>query len=187
MNRLNGLIPLQLHHQIREATIRLHQLRRRTDKPIRQLAHTAKKAILENPLGLIHEIRKLYREAINTILVARRGGDFGNDDRPAVSGMHSFQVLDAGFAIGAVVVQANVVRWVGGDEVHELLEPSLPILIIRHRWSYEFLPPVSSQWHHLVVPCLRRALGCDVVLIRLVEEMDDGLVAVEDVLPVAAG
>lgn len=37
------------------------------------------------------------------------------------------------------------------------------------------------------MPRLRRALRCDVVLVRLVEEMDDGLVAVENVLPVAAG
>ena len=37
------------------------------------------------------------------------------------------------------------------------------------------------------MPSLRRALRTDVVLIRFVEEMDDGLVAVEDILPVAAG
>lgn len=37
------------------------------------------------------------------------------------------------------------------------------------------------------MPRLRRALRGDVVLVGLVEEMDDGLVAVEDVLPVATG
>ena len=37
------------------------------------------------------------------------------------------------------------------------------------------------------MPSLRRALRRDVVLVGLVEEVDDGLVGVEDVLPVAAG
>ena len=37
------------------------------------------------------------------------------------------------------------------------------------------------------MPSLRCALRGNVVFIRLVEEMDDGLVAVEDILPVAAG
>ena len=186
MNRLNRLIPLQLHHQVREATIRLHQLRRRTDESISQLTHAAKKAVLENPLRLIHKVGELNRKAIDTILIARDGGDLRNDYRLAVTGMYSFQVLNADVAIGAVVVEANVVRWVGRGEVHELLEPSLPIFVIRDRGSYEFLSPMLSQRHHLGMPSLRRALGGDIVLIRLVEEMDDGLVAVEDVLPVAA-
>ena len=37
------------------------------------------------------------------------------------------------------------------------------------------------------MPRLRSALRRDIILIRLIEEMDDGLVAVEDILPVGAG
>ena len=101
--------------------------------------------------------------------------------------MHTFQIPNAIIAIGAVVMETQIIRWVRGDEMHELLEPSLPILVIRHGRTYEFLPPVSSQRHHLIVPSQRGALGGDVVLVGFVEEMDDGLGGVEDVLPVAAG
>lgn len=37
------------------------------------------------------------------------------------------------------------------------------------------------------MPRLRRALRWDAVLVGFVKEVDDGLVAIEDVLPVAAG
>ena len=106
MNRLNRLIPLQFHHQIREPPIRLHQLRRRTDKPVRQLTHAAEEAILEDPLRLIHEVSKLDGKAVDTGLVARNGCDLGNDDGLAVSRVHPLQILNAGVAIGAVVVEA---------------------------------------------------------------------------------
>lgn len=187
MNWLDGLIPLQFHHQIGEPPIRLHQLRRGTHKPIRQLTHAAKESILEDPLRLIHKVGKLNREAIHTSLIARGRCDLRNDDGPAVSSVHGFQVANALVAVGTVVVEADVVRWGGRSKVHELFEPSLPILIVGHRGTHEFLPPVLSQRHHLVVPSLRRALRSYVVLVGLVEEMDDGLLAVEYILPVSTG
>lgn len=104
-----------------------------------------------------------------------------------VSGLHAFEVLNAGITVGAVVVKSDIIRRVRGDKVHELFEPSLPILVIRHRWPYQLLPFMLSQRYHLVMPRLRRALRRDIILVRLVEEMDDGLVAVEDILPIGAG
>ena len=100
--------------------------------------------------------------------------------------MHSFEVLDAGITVGAVVVESDVIRRVRGDEMHELFEPFLPILVIGDRRPYQFLSLMLSQRYHLVMPRLRRALWRDGILIWLVEEMDDGLVAVEDILPVGA-
>ena len=104
-----------------------------------------------------------------------------------VSGLHAFEVLNAGITVGTVVVKSDIIRRVRGDKTHELFEPSLPILVIRDRWPNQLLPLMLSQRYHLVVPRLRRALRRDIILVRLVEEMDDGLVAVEDILPVGAG
>lgn len=187
MNRLNRLIPLQLHHQIRKAPIRLHQLRRRTHKPIRHLPHAAEEPILVYPLRLVHEVRKLNGESVHASLVARDGRDLGNYDGPAVARVHGFEVGDAGVAGGAVVVQADVVGRGGRGEGHEFGEPALAVVVVGDGGTGEFLPALLAQGHHLVVPCLRGALRRDAVLVGLVEEVDDGFVAVEDVLPVAAG
>lgn len=187
MNGLDRLIPLQLHHQIRKPPIRLHQLRRRTHKPIRQPPHGAEKPILEDPLRLIHPIGQLDREAVHAGFVPRDGRDLRDDDGSAVVRVHGFEVLDAGVAVGAVVVEADEIGRGGGDEAHEFLEPSLAVFVVGDGGADEFLPAVLAQGYHLVVPGLGRALGGDVVLVRFVEEVDDGLGAVEDVLPVAAG
>ena len=76
MKRLHRLLMLQLNHQLREPAIRPHQTRRRTDEPIRQLAHAPEKPILKHPLGLVHEIRQLDREAVDARLVPSDGRDF---------------------------------------------------------------------------------------------------------------
>ena len=186
MHRLNRLIPLQLHHQIRKPPIRLHQLRRRADEPIRQLPHAPEEPVLENPLRLVHPVGQLDREAVHARLIPRGGRDLRHDDRLAVARVHAFQVLDAGVAVGAVVVQAEVVGWGGGGEAHEFFEPALAGGVVGDGGADEFLPLVLAQGHHLRVPGLRGAWRRDVVLVGLVEEVDDGLRAVEDVLPVPA-
>ena len=187
VHRLNRLIPLQLHHQIIEPAIRLHQLRGRTHEPIRQLPHTPEKPILKHPLLLIHEIRHRNREPIHARLIPRNGRDFRHDEGFLVVGVHGLEVRDAGGGGGAVVMEADEVGRVGRDEGHELLEPALTILVIRHGRTDEFLAVVLTQGDHLVVPGLCGALRGDVVFIRLVEEVDDGFLAGEDVLPVLAG
>ena len=186
MNRLNRLISLQLHHQIREAPIRLHQPCVGADEPIRQLAHAPKEAILKHPVRLVHEVGQLDREAVHARLIPGHGRNLGHDDGPAVARVHALEVLDAGVAVGAVVVEPDVVGRVGGDEAHKLLEPLLAVGVVGHGRPDQLLAPMLPQRHHLVVPGLRRALRGDVVLVGLVEEVDDGLVAVEDVLPVRA-
>ena len=187
MNRLNRLIPLQLHHQIRKAPIRLHQSRLRTHKPIRQLPHRAKKPILKHPLRLIHEIGQLNRKPIHARLIPRNGRNLRHDDRLAVAGVHALQVSDARIAVGAVVMQTEIIRWVSGNEMHPFFEPALAGGVVGDGRGDEFFPPVGAQGYHLGVPGLGGALGGDVVLVGLVEEVDDGFVAVEDVLPVLAG
>ncbi len=187
MHRLNRLIPLQLHHQIRKPPIRLHQLRRRTHEPIRQLPHAAEKPVLEDPLRLVHPVGQLDREAVHARPVARDGRDLRHDDRQAVVRVHALQVLDARLAVGAVVVQAEVVGRGGGGQPHEFLEPVLAGGVVGDGGADELLALVLAQGHHLRVPGLRGAGGGDVVFVGLVEEVDDGLRAVEDVLPVAAG
>lgn len=177
---------LQLDLQLREPTIRLHQASRRTHKPVRQLPHAAEKPILKHPLRLIHEISHLDREAIHARLITGNGRDFGQNDGLAVFVVHVFQVLDAGVAIGAVVVESEVIGRIGRDEMHEVLQPLLAILIVRHGRTDEFLPPVLSQRDHLIMPGLRRALRADAVLVRFVEVVDDVFLGVEDVLPVLA-
>ena len=186
MDRLDRLIPLQLHHQIRKATIGLHELGGGTDEAIRQLAHAAEEAILEDPVGLVHEICQLDGEAVDAGVVAGGGGDLGHDEGLVVAGVHGFEILDAGVAVGAVVVEAEVVGRGGGDEGHELGEPALAIVVVGDGGADELLPVVLAQGHHLRVPGLRGAGGRDVVLVRLVEEVDDGSRAVEDVAPVVA-
>lgn len=187
MHRLNRLIPLQLHHQIRKPPIRLHQPRRRTDEAIRQLPHAAKEPILEDPLRLVHKVGQSDREAVHAGGIPGDGRDLGHDDRATVAGVHALEVPNASVAVGAVVVEADVVGRVGGGEAHEVFEPALAVLVVGDGGPDEFLAPVPSQGHHLAVPGLRRALRGDVVLVGLVEEVDDGFVALEYVLPVAAG
>lgn len=158
MHRLHRLLLLQLNHQLREPPIRLHQTRRRTHKPIRQLPHASKEPILKHPLRLVHEIGQLDRKAVDARLIPCDGCDFRYDDRPAIFRVHVLEVLNAGVAIRAVVVQADIVGRVRGDEMHELLQPFLPILIIRHGGADQFFALVLSQRYHLIMPRLRRAL-----------------------------
>lgn len=84
-------------------------------------------------------------------------------------------------------MEADEIGRVGRDEGHELLEPALAVVVIGDGRPDEFLAVVLAQGHHLVVPGLGGALGGDVVFVGLVEEVDDGLGAGEDVLPVLAG
>ena len=101
-------------------------------------------------------------------------------------GVHGLEVRDAGVGVGAVVMEADEIRRVGRDEGHELFEPALTILIIRDGRTNKFLPVVLTQWHHLVEPGFCGALRGDVIFIGLVEEVDDGFGAGEDVGPVLA-
>ena len=183
---LHRQLILQLDLQLREPSIRLHQTSRRTDEPIRQLPHAAEKPILKHPVRLVHEIDHLGREAVHARLVPRNGRDLGQDDGFAVFAVHVLEVLDAGVAIGAVVMETEVIGRVGRDEVHKVLQPLLAIRIVGHGGTDEFLAPLLPQRHHLVVPGLRRALRADAILIRLVEVVDDVFLGVEDVLPVLA-
>ena len=144
MNRLNRLIPLQLHHQIRKPPIRLHQPRRRTDEPVRQLAHAAEEPILKHPLRLVHEVGQLDREAVHAVCVPRDGRDLRQDDRLPVARVHALEVPDAGVAVGAVVVQPEVVGRGGGGEAHEVLEPALPVVVVGDGGADELLPALSA-------------------------------------------
>ena len=99
-------------------------------------------------------------------------------------GVHGFQIGDTSGARSAVVVETDVIGRVAGDEGHELREPALAIFVIGNGRPDELFPMDLAQGHHLVVPSLRCALGGDVVFVGLVEEVDDGFGAGEDVVPV---
>ena len=183
---LHRQLILQLDLQLRKPPIRLHQASRRADEPIRQLPHAAEKPILKHPLRLIHKVGHLDRKAVHARLIPRNGRDLGQNDRLPVFIVHVFQVLDARVAVGAVVVESDVIGRIGRDEMHEVFQPFLAILIVRHGRTDQFLPLLLSQGHHLIMPRLRRALRADAVLVRLVEVMDNVFLGVEDVLPVLA-
>ena len=100
--------------------------------------------------------------------------------------VHGFQVRDARGGRSAVVMEADEIGRLGRHEGHELLEPALAVVVIGDGRPDEFLAVVLAQGYHLVVPGLGGALGGDVVLVGLVEEVDDGRGAGEDVLPVLA-
>lgn len=68
---VHRLIPHQFVHQICEGPIGIHQLRRRTDKIVRQMFHASKEAVLKNVIRPVHPIRNLYGEAQNRRLVLR--------------------------------------------------------------------------------------------------------------------
>ena len=68
---VHRLIPHQLVHQIRKRPIRIHQLRRRTDKVIRKVLHASKKAVLENIVRAVHPVGNLGRESDNGRQVSR--------------------------------------------------------------------------------------------------------------------
>lgn len=71
----------QLLHQRREMPIRLHQLRLRTDKPIRHRPHAPEKRILEDPVRLVHPVGQLGRKLHHIVVVPRYGRDFRDHDR----------------------------------------------------------------------------------------------------------
>ena len=183
---LHRLLILQLNHQIRKPPIRPHQTSRRTHKPIRQFPHASKEPILKDPISLIHEISQLDGKSIHARLVPRNGRDLRHDNGLAVFIVHTLEVLNAGIAVGAVIVESKIIRWIGRNETHEFLQPFLSILVVRRGRTDEFLPLLLPQRHHLIVPRLRRPLRTDAVLIWLIEEMYNMFLGVEDILPVLA-
>lgn len=88
-SNFHGLIMHQLEHEVRELSIRLHQLRLGTDEAVRHLSHAFKESILFHPYGLIHPIGYFDNEIENIVIIPRDGGDLGHG--PAA-------VLDAGHA-----------------------------------------------------------------------------------------
>ena len=101
--------------------------------------------------------------------------------------MHGLEIPHTRVAIGAIVMQPDVIGRVGLDEAHKLLEPPLPVGIIGDGRADQLLIPVLAQGHHVGVPGVGGALGRDGVLVGFVEEVDEGLVRGLDVVPVRAG
>lgn len=123
------LIPLQLLHQVGEAPVWSHQLSIRADKTVGEIPHASKKAIFEDPVRLIHEVGQLDGEVVDASNIAVNGRDLGYHNGLRVLGMHLFQVLDAGIAIGTVIMQAQEVRWLIMDAAHEISQPVFAVLV----------------------------------------------------------
>ena len=127
---MHRLIPHQFKHQIRERPIRIHQLRRRTDKVIRKLLHASKKPILENIVGTVHPVDHLHCEAHNRCLVLPGRCNFRHNDRLVrVQIVHVLDFLNRSVAIRPVVVHAEVVGRIAGDLAHEIRNPSVASVI----------------------------------------------------------
>lgn len=165
----------------------MHQLRFGTDETVGELSHKTKEAILEDPVGTVHPIRKLGGETEDAGEVSCDGGDFGNDDvLIRMLCMHVLKVADGSVPVRAVVMQSEVVRSLAGGAFHEIGNPRLAGGVVRARRADEPLPFVLAKRDHLSEPEVGRVLGGDVGAFGLVEVMDDRLVRLLDVVPVAA-
>ena len=80
------------------------------------MLHAAKKAILENIVSAVHDIRNLDREPNHGWEILRGGSDLGHDDGlVGVQSVHVLDLLNRSVAISAVVVDAEEVGRVSGD------------------------------------------------------------------------
>ena len=101
--------------------------------------------------------------------------------------MHSLNEFNRTFGFRAVEMQAQVIRRVVRDAVHEVVNPRLALCVACAAGAYEFLAFVLSQRQHLCAPDLGGVLGADACAFGLVEEEDDFFVGGLDSLPVITG
>ena len=124
---MHGLIVHQLVHQVLERPIRIHQLRSRTNKVIRNMFHTTEKAIFKNIIRIVHPVGDFDRESHNRSQVSCRRCNFRNDNMVlGIQAVHFLNLLNGGVSVGPVVVHSEVVRRVVGDFLHEVRDPSVP-------------------------------------------------------------
>ena len=183
---MHRLIPHQLVHQIRERTIRVHQLCGWTDKVIRYMLHASEKAILENIVRVVHPVDNLDREANNRGLVLRRRSNLRHDNGQV--GMQVVHILDfsnRSVAVGSVVVHSEVVGRIAGDFAHEVGDPSVSGIIACARRADELVALVSKR-DNLVVPNVGGLLRRDATALGLIEEVDDAVMCPLDGGPVVA-
>ena len=129
---MHRLIPHQFKHQIRKRPVRIHQLRRRTDKVIRKLLHASKNPILENIVGTVHPVDHLHYKAHNRWLVSPGRRNFRHNNRLVrVQVVHVLDFLNRSVAIRPVVVHSEVVRGIAGDLAHEIRNPGMASVITR--------------------------------------------------------
>ena len=101
--------------------------------------------------------------------------------------MHILNEINRSLRFGAIEMQAQVIRRVVRDTVHEVVNPCLTLCIARAARAYEFLAFVLSKRQHLRAPNVCGVLGADACAFGLVEEEDDLLVGGFDPLPVIPG
>ncbi len=186
--RLHGHLPHQLIHQLGKTPIRLHQLRLGAHIPIRHLPHAAEKRILEDPIRLIHPIAQLGRELKHLLPIPRDGRNLRHHDFVRLRELlvQIRDEIDGVLRVGAVIMHPQEIRRVARDAVHEIREPFLARRVAGARGPDEFLPLVLAQGEHFVVPDFGGVFGGNAGAFGLVEEEDDGFLAVLDVVPVAA-
>jgi len=184
---MHRLITHVLIHQILKRPIRVHQLRRWAHKSIRHLPHTTKQGMLKHPIGAIHPIDQLHREAQHLIVVARDGRKLREDHRRVrVPVMHRLQISDGGIAISAVVMEAEKVGRAVSDQRHEGVDPRLAGRIRGARRADELLALGLTQGKHLALPDVGGALRGNARTFGLVEKVDNTFVGGFDALPVVA-
>ena len=184
---MHRLIPHQLVHQIRKRPILLHQLRRRTHKPIRDPLHAAKKPILKHIIRLIHPISNLHRKPHHVRLLARRRRNLRHDDRQLrMQAMHTLDLPDRRIAVLAVVVHTKIIGRGAGDSAHEVGEPGAAGVVAGAGGADE-LVALAAEREYLGIPDVGGLLRGDAAALGLVEEVDDAVLGALDGGPVVAG
>lgn len=77
---MHGNVRLVLPKQVLERSIRVHQLGSWTDEIVGKLTHAAKQCVLENPILVVHEVRKLYSHAKYVLVVLGDRRPLGDND-----------------------------------------------------------------------------------------------------------
>ena len=187
LSEMHRLLPHQLVHQICERTIRVHQLRGRTDEIVRYMLHAAEKAVLENIVRVVHPVDDLHREAHDRGLVLRRRSNLRHDDgHVQMRVVHVLYLSDRGVAVCAVIVHSEIVGRIAGDFAHEVGDPGVSGVVACARGADELVALVSKG-DDLVVPDVGGLLRRDAAALGLVEEVDDAVACTLDGGPVVAG
>ncbi len=177
----------QLMHQTLERPVRVHQLCLRADEVVRNVAHASKKTIFEDPRDLVTPIGNIHGEFHHLSLAARSGSKFRDIQRLLwVLVVHLFEILDRSILIGTVVVYAKVIRRIAGNPMHEIRDPCLTWRVTGTRRADELIA-VPAKLHHLLEPDVCSLCRGYPGSFGLIEVVDDTVLCVFDVGPVAPG
>lgn len=100
--------------------------------------------------------------------------------------VHLLEILDCSILIGTVVVYAKVIRRIAGNPMHEISDPCLTWRVTGTRRADQLIA-ISAKLHHLLEPDICSLSRGYPGSFWLIEVVDDTMLRVFDVGPVAPG